>query len=100
MIPSLRRLRVEVTSFLALLNALSGFGGFSEAAKGPWTLSIGIFVFQGFAKAAFGVMSAYRRVSFGHGDSCGERKGLVGGDEAGVKFLSFRLPCHISPSYS
>jgi hypothetical protein len=62
---------------LNLNQVLSGFGvrgGVAEAGKGHRPRLQGLYT-QGFAVAAFGVMVAYRRVAFSHGDDCGERKG-------------------------
>ena len=63
---------------LNLNQVLSGFaarggGGVAEAGKGHRPRLQGLYT-QGFAVAAFGVMVAYRRVAFSHGDDCGERK--------------------------
>ena len=45
-----------------------GFGGVTEAGKNHRPCLQDLYT-QRFAEAAFGVMVAYRRITFGHGDN-------------------------------
>ena len=105
MISSPRRLRSGAASFSALPKVLSHsaevagvvrvskirlWGGGSRKLARAIGLCLQSLYTRGSVDAAFGVMVAYRRVAFGHGDSYGERKGQVGSDEVGAK-VSFIL---------